>query len=355
MAKVRIGVGLLMVWGALGVLGYRLGWQIHSQHGQAALLGSARSAALHASGACTSASQAADGQLAGVLAIPALGVTAPVEGGTGDGVLNVAVGHADGTPWPGSPGTSVLLAHDVSYFAKLGQLKPGDTIDYRSGCVVETFKVTGHQVVKAGSAIPDVPGAGLVLDTCWPTNALWYTPNRYLVQAVESSIATTKKAHQSEHPSTTGSETYTTPAPPALVATGIDLEHNEEPMGTMTLGGSPSSAWAQSPAPLSVEAAALQDYFGALHAAAGDRSDWWSAVAPGVAMPDALRGAQTQGSAASPLDVTITAQGDQPQAVVLSTDMPLNGPNAWGTYHLQITEAIHGTTVVITNWEMNHV
>ncbi|MHB8682685.1 MAG: sortase domain-containing protein, partial [Acidimicrobiales bacterium] len=62
-------------------------------------------------------------------------MTAPVEQGTGDAELNVAVGHADSTPWPGTPGTSVFLAHDVSYFALIANLQPGDVINYEANCV----------------------------------------------------------------------------------------------------------------------------------------------------------------------------------------------------------------------------
>lgn len=350
---VRVGVGLALVWGALGVLGYRLGWETHSHHGQAALLRSERASLAHQrDSSCTSGVQStptSDGQLAGVLDMPALGVTAPVEQGTGDDVLDVAVGHADSTPLPGGSGTSVLLAHDVSYFANVDQLNAGDLIDYEVGCVTDEFKVTGHEVVAAGSAVPQQPGEGLVLDTCWPTNALWYTPNRYLVEATETSVVSSKGS-STPRSWETG---YTTPAPPALVAQGLDLVHNEAPMGTLQLTGTPDEAWDQSPAPLAVEAAGLAAYFGGLHAADQNRNDWWADVAPGVAMPAPLDGAWVSGHDA-PLDVTITAQGETPTAVVLDTEVTLSGGAAPGEYQEQVTEAVQGLTVVITKWEVEH-
>jgi LPXTG-site transpeptidase (sortase) family protein len=355
---VRVIVGATLVWGALGVLGYRIGWETHSHHGQTALLKSARAAraslAHKDAAGCTRGIQStptSDGQLAGVLEMPKLGVTAPVEQGTGDDVLNVAVGHADSTPLPGTDGTAVLLAHDVSYFADIDQLNPGDTIEYQSGCVTDEFHVTAHQVVSAGSAIPQLSGDALVLDTCWPTNALWYTPNRYLVEATETNVVLSK-TNSGANPQSwvTG---YTTPAPPALVATGLELSQNEAPMGTMQLTGTPDQAWDQSPAPLAVEAAALSDFFGGLHAAEQNRSDWWADVAPGVAMPAPLQGAWVSGHDA-PLNVTITADGDTPTAVVLDTVVSLSGGAAPGEYQEQVTEAIHGLTVVITNWEVDH-
>jgi len=350
----RVGIGLALLWGALGVLGYRLGWQLHSHRGQQALVTSARAAEGHG-GTCTSGTPASDGQLAGVLDIPSLQVTGPVEQGTTDDVLNVAIGHADGTPWPGDPGTAVLLAHDVSYFANIGQLKAGDVIRYEHGCTTDVFTVTGHDVVKAGAPVPQLAGNALVLDTCWPTNALWYTPNRYLVEAVETSVERSvgsSVANPGANPPA-GPATYTTPAPPELLAQGLDLEHNEEPMGTMTLAGSPSAAWAQSPAPLAVEAGALQAFFGGVHSLSQQRSDWWALLAPGVPMPAPLVGARVTGHDA-PLDVTITADGDQPSGVELDTVVTVSGGTAPGTYHEKVTEAVHGQQIVITGWEVDH-
>jgi sortase A len=347
---VRVTLGVILVWGALGVLGYRLGWQIHSSRGQNALLRKESNDLTRSGGACTPQGiPSSDGQLGGVLSLPKLNVTAPVEAGTGDAELDVSVGHADSTPWPGTPGTAVLLAHDVSYFANIDQLAPGDVVDYQLGCTTDVFHVTGHTVVAAGAPIPQLAGDSLVLDTCWPTNALWYTPNRYLVEAQEVSVETSKTAPNATPQ--TWTTNYVSAAPPALVAQGLTLTQNEAPMGTMTLAGTPSSAWAQSPAPLAVEAAALAAYFGGLHAADQHRSDWWSVLAPGLAMPAALSGAWVSGHD-SPLDVTINAQGSTPTSVTLGTAITLSGGSAPGEYQEIVTEAINGLTVVITNWEL---
>jgi sortase A len=354
----RVLTGTALVWGALGVLGYQLGWQVHSHRAGSALLRyePAPAPALHGTATgCTAqpATPSSDGVLAGALSIPALGVKAPVESGTSDAVLNVAVGHFDGSAWPGQPGTAVLLAHDVSYFGQVARLQPGDRIYYQSGCDTDTYTVVGHQVVKDGAPVPALNGSALVLDTCWPTDALWYTPDRYLVEAVESQVsvgAPPAPAASQPHFATS----FTSPAAQALQATGLTLEDNEEPMGTMTISGSPSAAWSQSPAPLALEAAALADYFGGYHSAAAGNQAWWQSVAPGVPMPAPLEGARPALSDASPLDVTITADGTQPTTVNLHTVLPLEGGSAPGTYAVDVTEAVHGTTVVITNWEVTH-
>lgn len=356
MRGARVVLGLALVWGALGVLGYRLGWEIHSQRGQSVLLHSARTV-VHETAQCTgqAITPTASGVLAGVLTIPKLGVTAPVESGTSNSVLAVAVGHFDTTPWPGSEGESALLAHDVSYFAQIDQLRPGDHIEYQSGCISETFTVVGHRIVHDGAPLPPVAGTALVLDTCWPTDALWFTPTRYTVEAVETSInvGSVGKSRVAAPPKAFPTD-FVSPAPASLQATGLALTQNEEPMGTLTETGSPSNAWAQSPAPLALQDTALEDFFGGYHATTADNTSWWSAIAPGVPMPAALVGATPQLSDATPLNVAIQASGDQPSAVTLTTTVPLVGGTDPGTYHMQVTEAVHGTTVVITSWEASN-
>ena len=350
---VRIVVGLVLLWGALGVLGYRMGWTSHLRRGESALLRHA--AASGPSGApCGAASPepaVKTGQLAGVLTIPTLHVVAPVAQGTSDAVLDAAVGHAPSTPMPATPGTAVLLAHDVSYFSDIDALKPGDVLRYSWGCSTAAFRVTGHRVVHAGDPVPAEPGDGLVLDTCWPTDALWYTPDRLLVEAVRTAVGPAPVAtadHEPRWPSN-----YTTGAPPSLVAQGLDLAHNETPMGTLQLTGSPDRAWEQSPAPLAVQDAALAAYFGALRSLAQERADFWRALAPGVAMPKVLSGVRVAAHDA-PLDVRITAQGAVPRAVTLSTVVTLAGGGEPGRHHLQVTEAVRGLRIVITSWEVHH-
>ncbi len=347
---VRVGVGVLLVWAALGVVGYRTGWMIHFQHARAALLRSANDAAAPGAGSC--GASAKDRQLTGVLQLPALGVTAPVAQGTEDDVLGAAVGHASSTPLPGSPGTAVLLAHDVSYFSHIDALKPGDLIRYTSACSTDVFTVTGHTVVRAGAPVPALGGDALVLDTCWPTDALWFTPNRYLVEAVQTSTARAAPT-TSNSGFTTWVTAYHSPAPPPLVAQGLDLVHNEVPMGTLQLAGSPDPHWAQSPAPLAVEGAALQAYFGATHAAAQRRQDWWSLVAPGVAPPPEIWGTWVSAHEA-PLGVRLSATGDTPTSVTFDTVVQLSGGAAPGVYHEQVSEAVHGLVVTVTSWEVNH-
>lgn len=359
------GLGVALTWGALGALGYIGGWQLHTDRNGSRLVAAERSAERSAERGARAATpkrgcteQPTTGQLAGMLRIPALRLTAPVEEGAGDAELSVAVGHAPTSVWPGQSGTAVLLAHDVSYFVHLGQLRPGDRLVYSTPCGVASFAVQRQQVVPQGTAIPESSGPTLVLDTCYPPNALFFTTQRLLVWATPAGApARTSGSDAPGSPSAPGwrqpaGTSYVVPAPPALVAQGLTLARNEAPMGTMTLTGRPALQWVQSPGPMALEAAALEAYFGGLHAAQQDRTDWWSAIAvPSLTLPAALTGATVTGHDA-PLDVEIDSSGGAPTQVVLRTTVTLSGGPAPGEYAEVVTAPVHGSTVTLGEWAL---
>ena len=143
---------------------------------------------------------------------------------------------------------------------------------------------------------------------------------------------------------------YRTSAPAALQKQGLTLEQNEAPMGTMSLVNA-SVAFAQSPGPLSLEAAALETYFGGLHAGAQRQAAWWSAMAPRVAMPPELDGAMVTGHDA-PLDVQIDSTGGSPTQVVLSTTVTLGGGSAPGEHAMSVVLPVHDGVVTIGSWSL---
>jgi LPXTG-site transpeptidase (sortase) family protein len=350
-------LGVALVWAAIGFTAYAVAWQAHQRHAQAVLLSSERAAmakiASHSHGAACVVGGQQPGQLSGILRIPALNLTAPVEEGTDDAELNVAVGHDPQSVWPGASGAAVFLAHDVSYFVHLNELKPGDVITYTTACNTVRYVVSGQQIVAAGSSVSNTSSPSLVLDTCYPPNALFFTPDRLLVRADEVSAAT-KGANL--HPGqqlmqTVQAANYTTTAPPALVAQGLTLEQNEAPMGTMQLVNA-SVAFAQSPGPLSLEAAALEAYFGGLHAGAQQQAAWWAALAPGVALPPQLLGASVTGHD-SPLDVEIDSTSGVPTQVVLRTTVTLSGGSAPGPHAETVVLGVHGSQVTIGAWRFS--
>lgn len=281
----------------------------------------------------------------GLLEMPELGVVAPVEQGVGDAQLDVAVGHNPASVWPGQNGNAVLAAHDVSYFTGLPQLVSGDTIRYVTPCTTYVFEVSAHSVVRSGSPVYDTPTPTLTLVTCWPTDALWFTPDRYLVTADEVSEVPTVAGAQYM----TASPPPSVPVPAALASQGVTLATYSLPMGTMVLAGSPDPAWAQTTDPLLVQDSAVEAFIAGVRSLAEDHPDWWRAVAPHVAVPRPLVGADNPGYL-TPLDVVVSAEGTQATSVTLTDEVSVTGGGAPGRYTMTVVEAIHDGTLVVTAW-----
>ena len=186
----------------------------------------------------------------GVLAlirVPSIGLTAPVEQGTGSSVLSVAVGHLTASVDPGSNGTSVLAGHDVSWFSGLGKVKAGDSIIVYSPGTESVFRVDSTKVVTVGTPVANTPNPSVVLETCWPLNALHLTPYRLLVKA---NLFYTR--HLSQVVTNPVSQTYQATGIPAVLAKdNLTLSGNYLPMGKMSLSGSPSASWSESSSPYS--------------------------------------------------------------------------------------------------------
>jgi len=355
----RMGVtllGVMLLFTAIFGATYALSHQLHQDHAGNVLLASQKANAekvqQQSHGAACTVSGVKQGQLSGILSIPAIHLQAPVEEGTEDQELNVAVGHAPASVWPGLAGTSVFLAHDVSYFVHLNALKPGDVITYSTACNTWKYQVSDQQVVAAGSSVPNTTSATMVLDTCWPPNALFFTSQRLLIHAAEVGTATKGGSldPSKEFVNTVQSTNYTTSAPPQLQAQGLSLDQNYAPMGTMSLVNA-SVGFAQSPGPLSLEAAALETYFGGLHAANQQNSGFWSALAPGVAMPAQLSGASVSDHLSS-LDVEIDSLNGVPNQVVLRETVRLAGGPDPGQYAETVVLPVHKGVVTIGSWTL---
>jgi sortase A len=347
-------LGVVLLFAAVFAGSYALARQEHQHHAQAVLIGRERAAiasvAAQTHGSSCQVAGVSPGELSGILTIPALNLSAPVEEGTDDQELDVAVGHDPQSVWPGASGAAVFLAHDVSYFVHLNQLQPGDVITYQTACNTVTFRVSSQQVVPAGSAVSSSAEPSLVLDTCWPPNALFFTPDRLLVRATEVGAAAkgAKLDQGAQFVQTVASTDFTTSAPPVLQAQGLTLQQNEAPMGMMHLVNA-SVAFAQSPGPLALEAAALQTYFGGLHAGAQRQAAWWGSMAPHLPLPPQLAGAAVSGHDA-PLDVEIDSSGGAPEQVVLRTSVTLSGGSAPGEHAMTVVLPVDGSVVTIGSW-----
>jgi sortase A len=363
---VFLALGLLLVAAVGGWQLYATSWTVHSERTGEALVRRFVNHALrgrHAEPGGTaslrscsraqgpSAAMRRSTPVFGILEIPKLGVVAPVEQGMGDAQLAVAVGHNPYSVWPGKAGNAVLYAHDVSYFTSISELKSGDTVRYLTPCTTYDFEVTSHAVIRQGSPVYNTEHPSLTLVTCWPTDALWFTPDRYLVSATEVSQQVThlRTPRFREAP-----RSPAVPVPPALASQGVTLTTYPLPMGSFRLAGSANRAWAQTTAPLLVEESAVEAFIAGVRSLGEDRLDWWRPVAPGVAPPGPLVGAGTPGFV-TPTDVTEQAAGTAVSSVALTDTVSITGGAHPGMYSMAVGEKITHGTLTISSWSMTPV
>lgn len=282
----------------------------------------------------------------GLLEVPTLRLEAPVLQGTSDSVLGEAVGHDPASVWPGNPGTSVLSAHDVTWFSGIGKLKHGDLIRYVTPCRTYLYRVSEHHIVPAGSPVYTTAAARIVLDTCYPFNALYLTPNRYLVYA---DLISARPTHPPSAPPPAPTAPRV-PAPPALAAQGLGLKANNAPLGNLTLTGTPSAAWRQSSAPLHDETAALAAYFGLIRSAEQGRRSWWADLAPTVPRSAARplwRGELTAYD--TNVSITLDINGSSLASATITAAITA-GPA--GRYNLAVTETVRHGEILVTRFKL---
>jgi sortase A len=118
--------------------------------------------------------------------VPRLGAKAIVLHGASGQALAFGPGHVEGTPEAGKPGTAVYSAHRDTHFRFLKDIAIGDEIavTLRTGDR-HRFRVTHTSVVRwdQSGIDPFADGTHLVLATCWPLDAKFSGPMRYLVHA----------------------------------------------------------------------------------------------------------------------------------------------------------------------------
>jgi sortase A len=299
-----------------------------------------------------SPASAASGAPQGLLEIPALGLVAPVLQGTSDAVLDEAVGHVPASAWPGQPGTSVLAAHDVTWFSRIGQVRPGDEIRYIMPCRTFTYRVTSHRLADAGYPVYNTATARMVLDTCYPLDALYLTGSRYLVYA---DLIETSSASASAMPTPPASPpSLIVPVPKALAAEGHSLEENETPLGVLSFAGSPSSRWRQTSAPLQAEASVLAAYFGIVRSAEQGQQRWWADLAPSVRGSAAagIWGGEITGYH-GPLDITLRVRGDRVLGATLTAAISSAGSLQPGTYNLAVSETVSRGELWVSGFTMH--
>jgi len=229
----------------------------------------------------------ASGQPAALLEIPAIGLEAPILQGDGDRVLAVAVGHNPVSSWQAGPGSVVFDAHDVTWFHHLPRLRPGETISVVDPCETVRYRVDDARVEPAGTPVANRPRR-LVLVTCYPLDALFYTDQRYVLTATQVGVA------RADTPGLELSRTgQNIPVPGSGVPTAwaevSTLGANPTPLGGLHVTGRPSDSWSESPAPLDA-AAAVQDAFFASLREAGASAATWEGLHPRLPPNPAVTG-----------------------------------------------------------------
>jgi len=269
------------------------------------------------------APQHSSGQPQALLRIPAIGLTAPVLQGDNDSILAIAVGHDPGSSWQGGAGTVVLDAHDVTWFHDLPQLHPGDMISIVNPCETVRYRVLNARVEPAGTPVENRPGR-LVLVTCYPLDALFYTSERYVLTATETGVLTATSARRSP----------LTPPPIAVPSSGVppswagvsNLAANPTTfVGSLYVDGRPAAIWSQSPAPLDATAAAQDAFFASLREAESSTATWTS-LHPGLLIDEAvteLAGTEVVGNLAA-MQTSLDVAGSTVRSATVTDDVVLS-------------------------------
>ncbi len=192
------------------------------------------------------------------LSIPALHLTVPVVQGTTTALLLLAPGHYTGSVLPGESGTSVIAAHNATFFRHINQLRTGDHIVIRTTRGTFTFAVDNKRIVSDTAGLPNTNTPTLDLEACCPLDALYFTSDRYVVfaQLIQASH-TTSSASTISNSSSPFQATI-----PASITTHflLALSDNSLPMGTFTYRApSTPAVWdfQQSNRPLEAETIAV--------------------------------------------------------------------------------------------------
>jgi sortase A len=255
--------------------------------------------------------------LVGGIRIPAIHVEAPMLQGTDDAELDVGAGHLTTSVWPGENGTSVIAAHNATWFRHVDKLKPGDLVQVWTKAGFVTFAVTKSEVVQTGTPVSDTATPSLVLEACYPLDALYLTPYRYLVSA--KWVKTDKTGGPSNPSLNAQGVLYHGEVPQDLLREGVTLSANSLPMGSLQFTGTPTADYTQSQSPLSASSTLVQLYLAWVHASV-DKSQPDLGALGATPANNPLWGATLSGiSYDSRFDVTLDVAGDQLRTATGST------------------------------------
>jgi sortase A len=119
------------------------------------------------------------------LLVPKIDLDAVVVEGTTPQALRLGPGHLAGTALPGMAGNSVIAAHRDTFFRRLGEMMPGDSIYVEGREGLREYTVTATRVVQPNdvTVLRTSANPHLTLITCYPIRYLGPAPRRFVVTA----------------------------------------------------------------------------------------------------------------------------------------------------------------------------
>ncbi|MEJ2084305.1 MAG: class D sortase [Acidobacteriota bacterium] len=120
-----------------------------------------------------------------ILRIPRIDLEVPVLEGTGDLVLDRAVGRIEGTSGPGDLGNFGIAGHRDGVFRRLKDLSIGDWIEVETLTGQRSYQIDKISIV-APTKVEVLEPTGtpvITLVTCYPFYFVGKAPQRYIVRA----------------------------------------------------------------------------------------------------------------------------------------------------------------------------
>ncbi len=322
-----LGAALITIGAALvalpGLMPFYASWR-QAQLAQAAAPWRARRQLPHASAASAAvpsppaSPQPGTGQVAAYLRIPKIDVAATVLQGTSDALLASAPGHEPQSVMPGMSGTSVIVAHNLTFFHNIDRLRPGDTIIAGTALGVFTYKVGQALVVPAGTALPNTTWPSLDLVACYPLNALYYTQDRFVVEAALISASPARAASVASLHATVPQ--FAAALPSDLAAQPLWLSDTGYDVGSATFSGGPSLHITASGASWSLVAQSIRMFAAAVKALASPAPEPFAGFTPSPVVTGLTGSGPWTVEPQAPLDIAVqlSASG-QPIAVTVES------------------------------------
>lgn len=127
-----------------------------------------------------------NGEIIGILHIPAIDKELPIVEGTDEDALTQGVGHLTGTVYPGQNDQILLSGHRDTVFTGLDKLQNGDKIIVEMQHGSFTYIIIGTEIVDEDDTTvirSTAPVEMLTLSTCYPFRYIGNAPQRYIVYA----------------------------------------------------------------------------------------------------------------------------------------------------------------------------